>query len=109
MHRRQPAAAALAQVRCNMTRCRRITESALPTDFSRRSRGRHFECDIAVPRLLTATFVRDFLTSTPPLSAGEHAAARTSGQQRFEPVIVDIARRHRTERPLLARDGDGLR
>jgi predicted transcriptional regulator len=64
---------------------------------------RRLERDLAISTELTATFVRYFLTITPPLPSTEHAAARTLGQLRFEQVIEDIARRLRTDRSLMAR------
>jgi Ribbon-helix-helix domain len=64
---------------------------------------RRLERDLAIAAELTATFVRYFLTITPPLPGSEHAAARALGQLRFEEVIEDIARRLRTDRSLIAR------
>lgn len=64
---------------------------------------RRLERDLAIATELTATFVRYFLTITPPLPEREHAAARALGQLRFEEVIEDIARRLRTDRSLIAR------
>ena len=64
---------------------------------------RRLERDLAIATELTATFVRYFLTITPPLPESEHAAARALGQLRFEQVIEDIARRLRTDRSLIAR------
>ena len=64
---------------------------------------RRLERDLAIATELIATFVRYFLTITPPLPGGEHAAARALGELRFEQVIEDIARRLRTDRSLIAR------
>jgi hypothetical protein len=64
---------------------------------------RRLERDLAIASELLATFVRYFLTITPPLPESEHAASRALGQLRFEEVIEDIARRLRTERSLIAR------
>jgi predicted transcriptional regulator len=64
---------------------------------------RRLERDLAIVSELMATFVRYFVTITPPLPSSEHAAARTLGQIRFEQVIEEIARRMRTDRSLIAR------
>jgi hypothetical protein len=64
---------------------------------------RRLERDLAIATELLATFVRYFVTITPPLPESEHAAARALGQLRFEQVIEDIARRLRTDRSLMAR------
>ena len=64
---------------------------------------RRLERDLAIATELIATFVRYFLTITPPLPGSEHAAARALGQLRFDQVIEDIARRLRTDRSLIAR------
>ena len=64
---------------------------------------RRLERDLAIATELIATFVRYFLTITPPLPEGEHAAARALGHLRFEQVIEDIARRLRTDRSLIGR------
>jgi hypothetical protein len=64
---------------------------------------RRLERDLAIAAELMATFVRYFLTITPPLPESEHAAARALGQLRFDQVIEDIARRLRTDRSLIAR------
>jgi hypothetical protein len=64
---------------------------------------RRLERDLAIASELIATFVRYFLTITPPLPESEHAAARALGQLRFQQVIEDIARRVRTDRGLMAR------
>jgi predicted transcriptional regulator len=64
---------------------------------------RRLERDLAIATELTATFVRYYLTITPPLPASGNAAARALGQLRFEQVIQDIARRLRTDRSLMAR------
>ncbi len=64
---------------------------------------RRLERDLAIATELIATFVRYFMTITPPLPESEHAAARALGQLRFEEVIEDIARRLRTDRSLIAR------
>jgi len=64
---------------------------------------RRLEHDLAIATELIATFVRYFLTITPPLPGSEHAAARALGQLRFDQVIEDIARRLRTDRSLSAR------
>jgi predicted transcriptional regulator len=66
---------------------------------------RRLERDLAIATELIATFVRYFLTITPPLPGSERAAARALGQLRFEQVIQDIARRLRTDRSLFARVG----
>ena len=64
---------------------------------------RRLERDLAIVSELIATFVRYFVTITPPLPGSEHAAARALGQLRFEQVIEDVARRLRTDRSLIAR------
>jgi len=64
---------------------------------------RRLERDLAIVSELMATFVRYFVTITPPLPESEHAAARALGQLRFEQVIEEIARRLRTDRGLMAR------
>ena len=64
---------------------------------------RRLERDLAIASELIATFVRYFLTITPPLPGSEHAAARALGQLRFDQVIEDIARRLRTDRSLITR------
>ena len=64
---------------------------------------RRLERDLAIVSELMATFVRYFVTITPPLPESEHAAARALGQLRFEQVIAEIARRLRTDRSLMAR------
>jgi len=64
---------------------------------------RRLERDLAIANELLATFVRYFVTITPPLPENEHAAARALGQLRFEQVIEDIGRRLRTDRSLIAR------
>ena len=64
---------------------------------------RRLERDLAIAAELIATFVRYFLTITPPLPGSDHAAARALDQLRFDQVIEDIARRLRTDRSLIAR------
>ena len=64
---------------------------------------RRLERDLAITTELIATFVRYFLTITPPLPGSQHAAAQVLGQLRFEQVIEDVARRLRTDRSLIAR------
>ncbi len=64
---------------------------------------RRLERDLAITTELTATFVRYFVTITPPLPESEHAAARALGQLRFEQVIEEVARRLRTDRSLMTR------
>ena len=64
---------------------------------------RRLERDLAIATELIATFVRYFVTITPPLPGSEHAAARALGQLRFDQVIEDIGRRLRTDRSLIAR------
>lgn len=64
---------------------------------------RRLERDLAITTELTATFVRYFVTITPPIPSSEHAAARALGQLRFEQVIEEVARRLRTDRSLMAR------
>src|SRR5262245_38993741 len=64
---------------------------------------RRLERDLAITAELIATFVRYFLTITPPLPGSEHAAARALGQLRFEEMIEDIARRLHTDRSPMAR------
>lgn len=64
---------------------------------------RRLERDLAIATELIATFVRYFVTITPPLPGSEHAAARVLGQLRFDQVIEDMARRLRTDRSLIAR------
>ena len=60
---------------------------------------RRLERDLAIATELIATFVRYFLTITPPLPGSEHAAARALGQLRFDQVIEDIARRPDRSKP----------
>src|SRR5215475_13855349 len=69
---------------------------ALQQERNERALGR-LERDVAIATELLATFVRYFLTITPPLPVSEHAAARALGQLRFEEVIEDIGRRLRTD------------
>ena len=64
---------------------------------------RRLERDLAITTELIATFVRYFLTTTPPLPASEHAAARALGQLRFEQVIENVACRLKSDRGLIAR------
>jgi hypothetical protein len=64
---------------------------------------RRLERDLAIASELIATFVRYFVTITPPLPGSEHSAARALGQLRFDQVIEDIARRLQTDRSLIAR------
>ena len=64
---------------------------------------RRLERDLAIASELIATFVRYFVTITPPVPGSEQAAARALGQLRFEQVIEDLARRLRTDRSLMAR------
>ena len=64
---------------------------------------RRLERDLAIASELLATFMRYFLTITPPLPEAEHAAARALGQLRLDAVIQDVARRLRTDRSLMAR------
>jgi hypothetical protein len=64
---------------------------------------RRLERDLAIATELMATFVRYFVTITPPLPESEQAAARALGQLRFEQVIEDVGRRLRTDRGLIAR------
>ena len=61
------------------------------------------ERDLAIVAELTATFVRYFLTITPPLPQSEHAAARALGQLRFDQVVEGVAGRLQTDRSLIAR------
>ena len=77
-------------------------EQALQQGSNARSL-RRLERDLAIATELIATFVRYFLTITPPLPGSEHAAARALGQLRFDQVIEDIAKRLRTDRSLIAR------
>jgi hypothetical protein len=64
---------------------------------------RRLERDLAIASELIATFVRYFVTITPPLPGSEQAAARALGQLRFDQVIEDVARRLQTDRSLIAR------
>ena len=64
---------------------------------------RRLERDLAITSELTATFMRYYLTITPPLPLSEHAAARAIGQLRYQQMIEEIARQLRTDRSLLAR------
>lgn len=66
------------------------------------------ERDVAIATELLATFVRYFLTVTPPLPKSETEAARALGQRRFEQVIAGIARRLKTDGALVARVLDTL-
>src|SRR5262245_38994852 len=65
---------------------------ALQQERNERALGR-LERDVAITTELLATFVRYFLTITPPLPVSETDAARALGQQRFQQVIAGIARR----------------
>lgn len=84
-------------------------ENALPSDLSALQQEtnarslRRLERDVAIVTELMATFVRYFVTITPPLPASEHDAARALGQLRFDRVIEDVARRLKTDRSLVAR------
>jgi hypothetical protein len=93
---------ALKRYLVNESGSRQADLLALQQESSTRSL-RRLERDLAIVTELIATFVRYFLTITPPLPEGEHAAARALGQLRFEEVIEDIARRLRTDRNLIAR------
>jgi Ribbon-helix-helix protein, copG family len=64
---------------------------------------RRLERDLAIAVELTATFVRYFVTITPPLPEDAHDAARALGQLRFEQVIESVASRLKTERGLIGR------
>ena len=64
---------------------------------------RRLERDLAISSELTATFMRYFLTITPPLPLSEHAAARAIGQLRYQKMIEEIVKQLRTDRSLLAR------
>ena len=64
---------------------------------------RRLERDLAITSELTATFMRYFLTITPPLPESEHAAARALGWLRYDQVIEEIAKQLRTDRSLIAR------
>src|SRR5262245_18171771 len=70
-------------------------------DRNERKLGR-VERDVAIATELLATFVRYFLTNTPPLPATETDAADALGQQRFQQAIAGIARRLKTDRHLIA-------
>ena len=70
-------------------------------DRNERTLGR-VERDVAIATELLATFVRYFLTITPPLPASETDAARALGQKRFQRAIAGIARRLNTDRHLIA-------
>jgi len=70
-------------------------------DRNERKLGR-VERDVAIATELLATFVRYFLTITPPLPASETDAAHALGQQRFQQAIAGIARRLKTDRHLIA-------
>jgi len=61
------------------------------------------ERDVAIATELLATFVRYFVTITPPLAASEMEAARALGQQRFQQIIAGIARRLNSDDHLIAR------
>lgn len=80
---------------------------ALQQERNEKSLGR-LERDVAVSTELLATFVRYFLTITPPLPAREFEAARALGRTRFEEVITGIARRLKTDGALVARVLDKL-
>jgi hypothetical protein len=81
---------------------------ALQQERTERTLGR-LERDVAITTELLATFVRYFLTITPPLPQSETEAARALGQRRFEQVIAGIARRLKTDGALVARVLDTLR
>jgi hypothetical protein len=66
------------------------------------------ERDVAIATELLATFVRYFVTITPPLPANETEAARALGRLRFEQVIAGISRRLKTDQHLIARVLDSL-
>ena len=76
-------------------------------DRNERTLGR-VERDVAIATELLATFVRYFLTITPPLPASETDAARALGQQRFQQAIAGVARRLKTDRHLIDRVLDEL-
>ena len=94
--------AALERYLAPTTKAPQPQNQALNGEASRRSL-RRLERDLAIATELLATFVRYFVTITPPLPSSEHAAARALGQQRFQTVIEDVARRLRTDRSLMAR------
>ena len=94
--------AALERYLAPTTKAPQPQNQALNGEASRRSL-RRLERDLAIATELLATFVRYFVTITPPLPSIEHAAARALGQQRFQTVIEDVARRLRTDRSLMAR------
>ncbi len=66
------------------------------------------ERDVAIATELLATFVRYFVTITPPMPANETEAARALGRLRFEQVIAGISRRLKTDQHLIARVLDSL-
>jgi hypothetical protein len=80
---------------------------ALQEERNERALGR-LERDVAIATELLATFVRYFVTITPPLAASETEAARALGQQRFQQVIAGIARRLNSDDHLIARVVDQL-
>jgi len=80
---------------------------ALQQERNERVLGR-LERDVAIATELLATFVRYFVTITPPLPASETDAARALGQQRFRQVIAGIARRLTSDDHLIARVLDQL-
>jgi hypothetical protein len=81
---------------------------ALQQERNERALGR-LERDVAIATELLATFVRYFVTITPPLPATETEAARALGQQRFRQVVAEIARRLNSDDHLIARVLDQLK
>ena len=81
------------------------TSNSLPTLHQEQTTRslRHIERDLAITSELTATFMRYFLTITPPLPTSEHAAARAIGQLRYQQMFEEIAKQLRTDRSLIAR------
>jgi hypothetical protein len=61
------------------------------------------ERDLAIAVELIATFVRYFVTITPPLPEDAHEAARALGQLRFDQVVENVANRFKADRGLVAR------
>src|SRR5215468_4238136 len=79
----------------------------LQQERNERALGR-LERDVAIATELLATFVRYFVTITPPIAASETEAAQALGQHRYRQVIAEIARRLNSDNHLIARVLDQL-
>ncbi len=86
---------------------RPVSLCGLHQEESRKALNR-LERDVAIATELLATFVRYFVTITPPMPANETEAARALGRLRFDQVIAGISRRLKTDQRLIARVLDSL-